>query len=561
MAILFPPFWTPTLRGFLDVIRIVPLAAAGYLVLRSEIGRSICFKRAIVLGFLLWLPFLFRKWYAYSIIAFFISAGFFNLYSSVTTNTRDHWRTIVIRVAGFYALSSLVLLSFVVLVQYRLAVHAAITNYSDINSGWQVSAVEHFIRFKEHFGLIWIVIAAAGLIAPAIAGRCIAATVFVVMNLTLTFYLFTRTQAFGMQHYLPVALWLYVLSCMGVSQLTFSLQGVRRGVAICCILGTVGALFYGTYCPLPEWGSRVVAGALPARLNQIKFENYANYQRVIGDLGRYMQPIDTFSVFASSEILSDSLMHALSENELDRQLVYASQVDLRDHFDVRPLLTRFVLIADPVQIHLSEAAQQVITQPASRILRGIGIGQAYSKLPSEYELADGVKAYLFEKKRSFTTSEIDDLLEGLFSSYPEWRREYYLRRLLLVADISLGDRLGLIYPETVIDSAAFDGLVMRPGETTETRLSIPDWNSKETFGQSYSALEMFIPEMRSTCPDAGGVKVEINLASQRIWHGAIVPGKIQRVALPLDLVGWFVLDVNNGGSAACDELHVKFLGP
>ena len=98
--------------------------------------------------------------------------------------------------------------------------------------------------------------------------------------------------------------------------------------------------------------------------------------------------------------------------------------------------------------------------------------------------------------------------------------------------------------------------MVRPGETTETRLSVPKW---EMFVQSYSALEMSIPERFSKCLGAKELDVEINLASQQIWRGGILPGQIKRVPFPSDPVGLFELDVHPNGSAACDELHVKFL--
>jgi hypothetical protein len=555
LAILFPPFWTPTLRGYPDIVGILLLAIAGYVVLRSDIGKFLNVKKAILLGVLLWLPFLFRKWYAYTIMAFFVSAFCFSLYTSLSVDAR-YWRNIVLRISGFYAISGIVLVLFAFLVQYQFAVRAFTTSYSDIFAAWQVSAPEHFIAFLEYFGPVWILVAAVGLIAPLITGRGLAATSFVALNLIFTVIFFTHTQAFGMHHYLPVALWLYVLGCMGISQLAAGVRGVKRTVAICCSVGLAGAVFYGTYGPLPAWSSQVTGVLLPFRLARIKLENYSNYQRFLADLDGVMKRDDTFSVYGSSNSFSDSLIHALSGSEMDRGLVYASQVDRRDHFDVRSLLTKFVLVADPIQIHLSEETQHVITEPANRILMGFGIGRAYDRRPGEYELAGGVKAYIFEKKRVFTIPEVNELFAAFFGFYPEWRRESYLKKLFLVANITLGDKVGLIYPETAAHPDAIDELVVRPGETTETRLRVENW---ELFLRSYSALEMFIPERFSACSGAKGAGVEISVASQKIWRGSILPGQMQRVAFPPDLVGLFELNVHTNGSAACDELHVKFL--
>ena len=117
-------------------------------------------------------------------------------------------------------------------------------------------------------------------------------------------------------------------------------------------------------------------------------------------------------------------MAELSGNTLQEHIVYASHVDKRDHFIVDTLLTKYVIVCDPVQTHLSPMDQQVITVPAGLILAEEGIGRAYKRAPQVYDLGHGVKAYIFEKYRPFTFAEASSLFERFFSSYPEWRGEY-----------------------------------------------------------------------------------------------------------------------------------------
>jgi hypothetical protein len=47
---------------------------------------------------------------------------------------------------------------------------------------------------------------------------------FFTLNAVLLYAGFTRTQAFGWHHYLPLGLWLLVLLCAGVASVVFRLR-------------------------------------------------------------------------------------------------------------------------------------------------------------------------------------------------------------------------------------------------------------------------------------------------------------------------------------------------
>ena len=72
MALTYVPFWTPSLRGMVDIVGLIPLGLATLLVLRTEFLSQRPIRDAILLGILIYLPFVLRRWYAYSIVTFLI---------------------------------------------------------------------------------------------------------------------------------------------------------------------------------------------------------------------------------------------------------------------------------------------------------------------------------------------------------------------------------------------------------------------------------------------------------------------------------------------------------
>jgi hypothetical protein len=79
----FIPFITPTLRGYPDIIGMIPLSLCCLILFKVNILNYRGYRfvlLAIAVGVLLWLPFAFRRWYAYSVVSLFITLPFLNTF-------------------------------------------------------------------------------------------------------------------------------------------------------------------------------------------------------------------------------------------------------------------------------------------------------------------------------------------------------------------------------------------------------------------------------------------------------------------------------------------------
>lgn len=160
----------------------------------------------------------------------------------------------------------------------------------------------------------------------------------------------------------------------------------------------------------------------PQKVYPLHLENVESYRLLINDLTNLTRNGESISVFSSSYILTDQLLSILSKNNL--KLEYTSQVDLRDQLELEVFKTNYVVITEPVQLHINPEGQRVISIPVEEISMHKSIGAAYKKLPKEYLLDGNVKAYIYYKTRSFTKAEVKAFIDRFIEFYPDWKNIY-----------------------------------------------------------------------------------------------------------------------------------------
>ena len=89
------------------------------------------------------------------------------------------------------------------------------------------------------------------------------------------------------------------------------------------------------------------------------------------------------------------------------------EVDGRDPLPGALFQSDFLLVADPIQLHLGTEKQQSIALPAEAVLCGNGFGAAYRSMGETFYIGRdrSIKVQLYEKTREITQSEQDALLD------------------------------------------------------------------------------------------------------------------------------------------------------
>ena len=410
-ALLFWPFWIASLRGLPDVAGLVPLGAATLLCIETRFLTRASLVQALSLGFLVWLSFLLRRWYAYADVAL---EGWCFLFATWTALREG--RASLLRTALAYAANLAALVVPLAALQGPLVFRILHTSYAEMYLGYQKPLCDTAALFLAQTGLAVLLAATAG-VARAICARNVAA-LFVVALPATTAVLFLRTQAPSVQHILPVCFWMFPIAVYGVSRPP---AGAGRRAAIVAILL---AGFLSVLVPSARQLAALARPILPwDAYPPLHLEEPRTYARLIADLETRLAatPGARVAVFASSPQLSGSLLGSLAP-QLRPAIVNIADVDARDGFWLAPFDARIAVTTAAPALHLPPDAQRVVAVPAAMIFAGDGPGRPYRRVGGPFRLDGGLEAFVFERDRPFERADGEAWTRAIQAAHPTWAR-------------------------------------------------------------------------------------------------------------------------------------------
>ena len=403
------------LTGFVDV------AAAGAgiwaFVIYTDESRPQG-ARGILTGALLTLVFLLRRYFFFFTVSFGLAALL------ALAVRRSQWKSFVALCASGAVCSLFFGQSFLV---SQVLGGSYFDTYSAYNQGRWVDAV----MLCRYFG--WILMAAAlAAVVWALLRRPKAryAALLTLVQPVLCLFLFTRVQSHGQQHlllYLPALCAALALGLEALPQTRPAKIGVWA--LSLCVLGssflpreqpsstqeitTLSPLPTFTYVP-PQREDIAQLVALRVYVDSLSAEE-----------PRTAAIISSSFTFNSS--IYDTTLRSVGIPEPESpktSITYFATVDKRDGFSWNALTADYLIVADPVQYHLGEDNQHLVTVLAGPVLEGTGIGTAYERLDVSFHLKDGVTVYIYERTRDITAEEYRAISDELTALYPGYAEQY-----------------------------------------------------------------------------------------------------------------------------------------
>jgi hypothetical protein len=414
-GLLFPPFWASTMRGMVDIVGLIPLGCATFIVIRSRFFAEGPLKSAVMVGLLIWSAFLLRRWYAYAAFGLITASALITLwYICCFDNRRER----IVSAAIVFTVIGATLASALMLFQSTLVVKILSTSYREAYAGYQAPFSAQLAVLYNRLGPALALASIVG-VGLAVAKRNIA-IVFCAIASIITFLAFSTTQAPGIQHTLPIYFWLFPAVGYVFALLASRLSSHSGAAASAALMLILAANFLAVFSE-PVRAKLSWAGALFPRetIFPLKIENFPQYRRAIGALLELTDKEGEFAVFASGYAMSDSLLMAI-DDRLRPKLVWSSQVDARDGLRLAPLRAKYAVVTYPITLHLRPEAQRVVSVVASSILNRSGVGEAYEKLLGPYDIAEGRQAFIFKRTRGFSEYDIEHLVELFQQFYPGW---------------------------------------------------------------------------------------------------------------------------------------------
>lgn len=405
LCALFPMLVYTGVVGFVDT---AACAAAiwAYVIYHSDRPPV---SRGVMSGFLLVVSFLLRRYFFFFAASFGVAALLKKLLFE-----RKNW-------ADFAGLFSACAVCAVYFTPNFLLEKVLGTDYRDIYSAYDLGLRSDALLICRYFGFILLILLAVWSIVRLI--RCPESrgkTVFSLLQLAVCFAVFVAVQSHGQQHLLLYIPGLTMLASSAVAALPAPGTGLLAAVILInCLIpktqpGSIGEI--PGYAPLPSF---TFYGPQRQDIDQLL------------ELSDYMDSLcagepKTAAVACSSFLLNgETLLNLrpslnLPETETPMSYIYMASVDKRDGFSWNALTADYLVVGDPVQVHLGEENQRIITLAVRAVLNGDGLGAAYRRLDVSFTLSDGSSVYVYERTRDITQAEKETLSEALISYYPDY---------------------------------------------------------------------------------------------------------------------------------------------
>ena len=412
VAVSFPFLFYTAITGFIDVSGLFVTLAAMLLWLRGTGKENLI--QYFVIGCLLASAVLLRRWNAFFALSFFIMLLIDGIF---------------FKKAAVPFITALLSFAFTLLFLFQpfVAEHL-VKNYASLYSAYALGLGVDFQYLFYYFGILILLVAILGGVFLLSKRAARGQGVFLLLQPVVCFFLFVQVQSHGQQHLLLYAPALLCLVSVVYCRLSDNAT-VRKSFTAMMILASLLVFinpFFRRYRPATVAEIKTCA-VLPSF-------NYIPPRRSdagsIVDIIRYLDAVvgganKTVGVLASSFTLnSDILLNAEASlgydrvSDIDRNyLAWLPEVDSRDRFPGGLFDCDYLLVADPVQLHLGYNKQTSIALPAALVLEGTGFGAAFQPVGDTFYIRDGtVTVRLYEKTRDITERETAALLDAYDAS-------------------------------------------------------------------------------------------------------------------------------------------------
>ena len=374
--------------------------------------------RGVLTGALLVLVFLLRRYFFFYTVSFGLAAF------AALAMDRKQWKSFAALVGTGVVCSLYFGQSFVV-------DQVLSSNYFDTYSAYDQGRWVDAVMFGRYFGYLLLAVALACLVFLLLRRpKARYGALLCLVQPLLCFVLFTRIQSHGQQHlllYLPAL----CFALAGGLEVLPERKPVQAAAWVLA-LATLGSSF------LP----RVQPDSIQEveTLSALPTFTYAPPQRTdVAQLVALRSYVDSLSaqeqksaaIIASSFVFNTSIyenayrsMGIPEPDTPQTDIIYFSSVDKRDAFSWNVLTADYLVVADPVQTHLGEENQHLVTVLAQPVLEGTGIGTAYERLDISFALEDGVTVYVYERVREVTAEEYQAISDTLTALYPDYADLY-----------------------------------------------------------------------------------------------------------------------------------------
>ncbi len=436
IALLLPNFWNPILYGMPDIGGMFLINIILLLYISRPFSEQ-SLLRLVIIAILISTIILFRRWYAYWGVSFYIALSIVEC-GALLVNRPFETKN-VLKILSKIFMQGFISAVFLFTVAPTFVRRIIRTNYADLYSVYRENntLLKAFQELVSNFGLFYFFLFVLGAIVSVMNKKTRRFSILLLIQAPILFVLFAKTQDFHPHHLYLLMPTMLLFPSLFITRLL--LRARRFTLILACGLVFIFMLsIFSAFSPEGVWNAGVYQKVLThvrhVPLVRSDIDDIKEVDRMLSVLEELVtSPDDRIYVLASSPILNCSILDSAyltlnRHQNVAKKILWTNDVDKRDGFPREFLTAQYVVVADPIQYHLIPKDQRVVGIPAELVLKETGIGSAFSKLPYEFNLDGNVKAYIYKKIKPFSDSDLEMFSELLKKDYPDRPNIYEMKK-------------------------------------------------------------------------------------------------------------------------------------
>lgn len=430
--LLFPSIWLPSMQGIPDICGLVPLLIAFLLYFKNNLDEKYSLKSVIFISVLLYLSFLFRRWYSVAIFSFFCSVFIENIVRALLSNEKffQILKRVKYTLLNLSSIGALITV-FGLLFQY-FYVKDIIFNESAEREMYIVSYNQIPVIFFENIGLVVLIFSIIGIVA-----FCKNSVVrFISYNLVLfifTYIVLMKNQFLWINHYSYCAVFfafLFVLGMCIVLKLIKNNIANKIFVLILLLFNIFNfyTFFIAEKTPIEEKIFPLCSS------HPFVDKSYSVVKDIYSYLEEEYQKDKTIKVqqYGLNNSMGYFQFRSIAPKSEFAKNAMQFEFGTDENNCIETLDAQIVIIPVPIFLFTDEKYSQYIIDTRNMILNGEGIGKNY-KLEKIFKLNDdeNTLVYIYKMVIPLTKTQIKERVEKFYEFYPQWKNEEKIKNLCL----------------------------------------------------------------------------------------------------------------------------------
>lgn len=383
--LLCPTMMFLAFNGFVDIGGLF-ICLLCFNLYYTKDGKKDGIWRYIVIGLLLVLVMLWRRWYAFFVVSF------------VTAMIAD---CVLFKRKWYNAAATVMVIGSVLVLCFRdFVIQRLMNDYGNLYAGYKFSMMTDFKLITRYFGLIYIGMLAVCSVIAAVK-RKEKRTFFMWVQIVVCLFMFVSTQTHGQQHLLLYIPSLIILTLIIIKYITK--EWMLIGISLLAVIHSVNV-----YIPRKQPSNIQEIKSLSAMpsfsMLTVRRDDTDEILALKRKLDETVYTGDSLGVLASSFTLNEDILKNVEpslgvKTMRDNYIVSLPQVDSRD-VDLSALYNvNYVLAAFPAQTHLAPGSQTVIEEAVRSFGEYTDIATAYEEVEGSETVIGDITVKLFHRVR------------------------------------------------------------------------------------------------------------------------------------------------------------------